>query len=146
MGRGAPQFYWPPNGVSDDARSLYPGYVSDSGAFVCPATRNVVLQESHLTDNDVDGRVGSNGAHSYELFGFYSNGPNVLERKTTTNVMPNPEQIVLVLDGDGDVGINNYPDPTDNHGAAGWNWGFSDGHGAWVTASGTATALSASYH
>ncbi len=37
---------------------------------------------------------------------------------------------MIVLDAD-DIGVNNCPDPENNHGDKGWNWGFADGHGEW---------------
>jgi prepilin-type N-terminal cleavage/methylation domain-containing protein/prepilin-type processing-associated H-X9-DG protein len=43
-----------------------------------------------------------------------------------------PHDIGIVQDGDRDGGKNNYPDPTDNHGAAGGNALFCDGHTEWV--------------
>jgi prepilin-type N-terminal cleavage/methylation domain-containing protein/prepilin-type processing-associated H-X9-DG protein len=45
-----------------------------------------------------------------------------------------PTQIWLIFDGDrgGSAGINNYPDPNDDHGAEGGNILMCDGHVQWV--------------
>lgn len=40
---------------------------------------------------------------------------------------------------------NNRPDPSNNHGAQGWSWGFADGHAEWVTAAKTYQKLLDSY-
>tara|TARA_R110002111_G_scaffold146087_1_gene212656 strand:- start:700 stop:1620 length:921 start_codon:yes stop_codon:yes gene_type:complete len=50
--------------------------------------------------------------------------------KTINNVNSTSE-VFLVLDAD-DQGINNYPDPENNHGDAGLNMSFMDGHATWV--------------
>jgi prepilin-type N-terminal cleavage/methylation domain-containing protein/prepilin-type processing-associated H-X9-DG protein len=49
-----------------------------------------------------------------------------------------PEKTILFLDSDQDEippgnpnGINNWPDPWNNHGVAGLNIGFADGHARW---------------
>jgi prepilin-type N-terminal cleavage/methylation domain-containing protein/prepilin-type processing-associated H-X9-DG protein len=43
-----------------------------------------------------------------------------------------PNDIGIIMDGDREGGINNYPDKVDNHGAAGGNVLFCDGHVDWV--------------
>jgi prepilin-type N-terminal cleavage/methylation domain-containing protein/prepilin-type processing-associated H-X9-DG protein len=43
-----------------------------------------------------------------------------------------PSDICIVLDGDREGGENNLPDKNDNHGAAGGNVLFTDGHVNWV--------------
>ena len=57
-------------------------------------------------------------------------------RKSPKTVFVGPTRIVIVLDAD-DVFTgnpnNNCPDPVNNHGIKGWNWGFADGHAEWVT-------------
>jgi len=52
---------------------------------------------------------------------------------------PGPSRVFLIMDADDTSpaidrnDINNYPDsPTDNHGAAGANFSFCDGHAQWV--------------
>ena len=48
--------------------------------------------------------------------------------------MIGPTQIWLIFDGDrqGPGAVNNYPDRNDDHGAAGGNIVFCDGHVQWV--------------
>lgn len=43
-----------------------------------------------------------------------------------------PNDIGIIVDGDREGGINNYPDKTDNHGAVGGNVLFVDGHSEWT--------------
>ena len=52
---------------------------------------------------------------------------------------PGPSRIQLIHDADDQFAslpgsLNNYPDKTDNHGAAGENVIYCDGHAAWVPA------------
>jgi len=95
---------------------------------------------------------------SFECFGTFSVADGVIlvsSKKTEARVngftlvkspdrtgfpvgtKPGPSRIFLLHDGD-DVrnkpatAIENYPDATDNHGAAGANFTFCDGHAQWV--------------
>lgn len=94
---------------------------------------------------------------SYEIFGYwgYSSDPAHSARKNASNVlswkyqyMPSypygrayrgtpagPSRAWLFLDGDGgyDGTRNNIPDPIDNHGSAGGNISFCDGHVEFVS-------------
>jgi prepilin-type processing-associated H-X9-DG protein len=50
---------------------------------------------------------------------------------------PGPSRIWLMMDADnqpptGNSIHNNYPDPDNNHGAAGANVSFCDGHAQWI--------------
>src|SRR5262245_33468386 len=95
---------------------------------------------------------------SYEVFGYwgYSSDPPRSARKTASNVLSwkyiytpfypygkayrgtlaGPSRAWLFLDGDGgyDGTRNNIPDPIDNHGSAGGNISFCDGHVEFVSA------------
>jgi prepilin-type processing-associated H-X9-DG protein len=59
-----------------------------------------------------------------------------------------PAEVFLILDGDEGFGgtRNNWPDPSDNHGAAGLNLGFADGHAEFVTPAGMVMAMMQSRH
>ena len=139
-----PYFFYAANLGSDSAASLYPDYATEYATMVCPSTQKVVTEDSHLLNNDSQGRVGTSGAHSYEIFGYYDTGPFARKRKNSTNLEV-PSEIVLILDGD-DSGVNNYPDVTNNHTKDGWNWAFADGHVSWIHAAETEAALDASFN
>jgi hypothetical protein len=100
---------------------------------------------------DRESKVYPNGT-SYEFFGLFEINPDTglpaqtgeVLRKSPRTVLKRPTAIVIVLDAD-DVlpapypaNYNNCPDPENNHGAKGWNWGFADGHAEWVTGNKTA--------
>jgi prepilin-type N-terminal cleavage/methylation domain-containing protein len=51
--------------------------------------------------------------------------------------IPGPTRTYLIVDGDNYFDTTpgakyDYPDPTDHHGADGWNAAFCDGHTAWI--------------
>jgi prepilin-type N-terminal cleavage/methylation domain-containing protein len=51
--------------------------------------------------------------------------------------IPGPTKTYLIVDGDNYFDTTpgakyDYPDPTDHHGADGWNAAFCDGHTAWI--------------
>jgi len=87
--------------------------------------------------------------HSYEFFGFFQINPTTgveihdppnpdAIRRSPKTVMVGPTRIMIVLDADDndpsfpENPVNNCPDPVNNHGTKGWNWGFADGHGEWI--------------
>lgn len=60
---------------------------------------------------------------------------HVLKTQVTA---PTPDRTILMLDSDQDgtppgnaAGINNWPEPWNNHGRAGLNIGYADGHARW---------------
>lgn len=69
----------------------------------------------------------------------------------TTATVANPSTCYLFIDNDNDEsispligrpdGINNWPDPWNNHGTAGFNAGFADGHARFVKADGGTSGL-----
>jgi prepilin-type N-terminal cleavage/methylation domain-containing protein len=121
------------------------------GAYQKPYSQETYIYD--LTDNAVNKKA--NGT-SFEIFGtmgdLLADGTSVSVKKTESSingktitrysqalgVHPGPTQILLVLDADdnGSEGLgsthNNWPDPEDNHGAAGTCMTFCDGHAQWV--------------
>jgi prepilin-type N-terminal cleavage/methylation domain-containing protein len=144
---------------SDEAPlSFYPRYLSTVKVFVCPNTRNVVRENVKDRNNVLldlavtanGDRLHNKGGHSYEFFGIFERGDLNGVRKSPSSTAFAPTKIVIVLDADDDLpqvsyDANNSPDPVNNHGAKGWNWGFADGHGEWVTARRTSDALHESW-
>ncbi len=71
--------------------------------------------------------------------GFDYGNPRVDQVLKTTKNVTRPDKTLITLDAD-DSGetvqdpFPNYPDESNNHGAAGVNFGFCDGHAAWVKA------------
>ncbi len=121
-----------------------------TGALRGTVDRNGVTRYTDLIETchgDRLSQIYSNG-HSYEFFGWFERDPvsgatlpNARYpqgiRKSPKTVMVGPTRIVIVLDADDAFNPgnpnNNCPDPANNHGAGGWNWGFADGHAEWVT-------------
>lgn len=124
--------------------------------FICPSTRNVIRlghydrRAGTLVDlaTNAAHREDASGGHSYEYFGAFQRGDDHFGGhglvKNPTTVYGRETHIVLIVDGD-DWGINNCPGEMNNHGTAGWNWGFADGHVEWVTREETAQKLWDSY-
>ena len=147
------RYYWPAADTAADnaPEYLFPEYVGSLETFICPATRNRIRPDvidaktgkpRDLRNNAAHAKDRS-GGHSYEYFGFYTIPPNQVRlewigdkfhaRKRPNHPFLPAHETVLVLDGD-DSGINNFPDPSNNHGASGWHWGFADGHVRWISA------------
>ena len=140
----------------DDLSWLWPKYISNLRVFVCPSTQNFI-RDTNTAYSALRQRVvnkdllqqalgtGYRPGTSYEVFGFMHFDVRKTQTSTRTYVhqnkaynlqgtVPGPTRIWLILDGDqGFAGtINNYPDKVDNHGDAGGNILFCDGHAAWV--------------
>jgi prepilin-type processing-associated H-X9-DG protein len=153
--------YGAPPGIrhadDDDLNFLFPGYVPNLKSFVCPSTLNQVTNATlpalpgepkrikDLIDICPKNRLAARGL-SYESLGVIGG-----RRKTESVVnayalkvapgfigmVPGPSRIWLQMDADDmpTTGIsihNNYPDPDNNHGAAGANVNFCDGHAQWI--------------
>jgi prepilin-type N-terminal cleavage/methylation domain-containing protein len=161
-----PGYFYNSTGIGgDDApESLYPKYISNVKTFLCPSTRNVILYTTDRNGTRPDLKNSSRGdrlrgdplakkgGHSYETFGVFerddpASGRYLHDvRKSPATTAFDPTRIVIFLDADDDLphipnDANNSPDPINNHGAKGWNWGFADGHAEWVTAQRTSAAL-----
>ena len=148
-------FYYTISASDDQAPvSLYPAYMPNWKSFLCPSTKNQIRPEQidrfGVMDDlkvtchgDRESLVYKYGT-SYEYFGWFQLDPatgaaigDSVIRKSPKTVLKRPTSIVIVLDADDDAN-NNCPDPENNHGVKGWNWGFSDGHAEWVTGRKTA--------
>lgn len=162
-GQDWPDYFYYTADIGDDKApvSFYPQYISNVKVFLCPSTRNqirtelrdrqgVLLDLLQTCHGDRLSTVYKNGT-SYEYFGYFERDPYRNVRKSFKTVLFNPVAVVIVLDAD-DVlpapypsNVNNCPDPMNNHGVTGWNWGFADGHAQWVTKRATAYMITNSY-
>jgi prepilin-type N-terminal cleavage/methylation domain-containing protein len=159
-----PNFYYYTTSIGDDSAplSFYPQFISNVRTFICPSTRNQVRPDvkdpttGQLTDLGVTchgDRISQfhKYGHSYEFFGKFQKAPYADVYKSPKTVQAiGAVNVVIVLDADDNTSLmpnnrNNCPDPENNHGARGWNWGFADGHAEWVTCQRTAHMLTNSY-
>jgi prepilin-type N-terminal cleavage/methylation domain-containing protein len=149
-------------GDDDDVNFLFPSYAPNLRSFICPSTLNTVTNEvvvysngksyvKDLLDNCQNGRLAGRGI-SYEVDGamLVSGTLRKKSERTVNNFVltvnfknrgmrPGPTRIQLIHDADDQFpslpgSINNYPDPTDNHGGVGLNNIYCDGHAAWLPA------------
>jgi prepilin-type N-terminal cleavage/methylation domain-containing protein/prepilin-type processing-associated H-X9-DG protein len=143
-------------GDDDDVNYLYPVYAPNLKSFTCPSTLNIVSNETQtvfpnrllvkdLRDNCPAGRGAGRGI-SYEIFGAMSNstGKKKSEKAIAGYVLttsfanrgmkPGAPRVWLFADADDAPPgtYNNYPDKTDNHGDAGLNIMYCDGHASWL--------------
>jgi prepilin-type N-terminal cleavage/methylation domain-containing protein len=153
-----PSYYYYTTNAGDDKAppSYYPRLIPSVKTFICPSTRNQIRTDNpdragNLPDladtchGDRPSGVYKYGT-SYEFFGYFQKDPSTgtdwssatareIRKNPKTVQKPGPVRVVIVLDAD-DVFAgnprNNRPDPINNHGAKGWNWGFADGHAEWV--------------
>ncbi len=157
-----PNYFYYTTSIGDDSAplSFYPNFISNVKTFICPSTRNQIrlnavdargqlLDLAETCHGDRISRLYKNG-HSYEFFGKFEKAPYADVYKSPKNVIFNPTAVVIVVDADDDLPFsntdeNNCPDPENNHGAKGWNWGFADGHAEWVTCLKTGYMLTNSY-
>lgn len=88
--------------------------------------------------------------HCYESFAYMGPDRAILKTQSSVSsythrynafglrgIAPGPTRIWLLVDSDDKVAgnsksINDYPDPTDHHGADGANAIFADGHAEWI--------------
>jgi prepilin-type N-terminal cleavage/methylation domain-containing protein/prepilin-type processing-associated H-X9-DG protein len=150
------------NDTDDDLNWLYPTYVKGFRSYVCPSTQNFIRTSTttmdgrtYVTDLFDNGRNKKQPGTSYECFGSWNSIINgtVYGKKRESSVAaftltvdakytglppgttPGPTRIYLLHDGDDvqlDKDTENYPDPSDNHGADGANMTFCDGHAEFV--------------
>jgi prepilin-type N-terminal cleavage/methylation domain-containing protein len=148
-----PKYFFYTFSIGDDGAplSLYPNYIPSREIFLCPNTKNVIRDRVDsrgnlldLANNAPGGAFDDSGGHSYEFFGIFEKGELANKVKNPNTVRGIETRAVLVLDAD-DSGENNCPDATNNHGPAGWNWGFADMHAEWVSCRDTASAITNSF-
>ena len=150
------------DGTDDDLNWLYPAYVKGFSSYICPSTQNYIRTnlttiggDTYVTDLFDNGRDKKVSGTSYECFGSWNGAiANVVYGKKTEKSVavftltvdarytglppgskPGPTRIYLLHDGDDvqlDKDTENYPDPTDNHGADGANMSFCDGHAEFI--------------
>lgn len=151
--------FWPTPDPSDDSAPfhMYPEFVDDVELFICPSTENVVNlsrrdRKGRLLDlqDNARNREDADGGHSYEYFGYYSSRYDQSQSdpvmKTPTTALGLETVTILLFDGDDNPRSQNCPDDSNNHGDAGTNVGFVDGHVEWVPQSEVNRVLQASYH
>jgi prepilin-type processing-associated H-X9-DG protein len=139
----------------DELGWCYPDYIPAPGSFLCPSTKNNIRTNistctrydgmkyqwvDDLMDNASGGATGANG-HSYELLGSVQD-IQVTQQFTQSYALqhyvallgfrPGPSGFWLIHDSD-DAGKNVVWDGPDNHGAAGGNVTYCDGHAKWVS-------------
>lgn len=155
-----PTWFYLTENVCDDRApaAFHPRYVANTRTFLCPNTRNVIRTNLNFQGELVDllnssqgDRERKSGGHSYEFHGYYDSPPLAGKRKTPGNAVFGPSRVVLFTDADDQLpnavgDVNNFPDAVNNHGAAGWNWAFVDGHAEWVSRVNTVEALVNSLH
>lgn len=159
-----PNYYYYTTSIGDDSapQSYYPALIPNVKVFNCPSTRNQIrmdykdrtgklLDLSETCRGDRLSKVYQYGT-SYEFFGKFEREPYRDVYKNPRTVAPmGATRVVIVVDADDTSSAfpankrNNRPDPPNNHGETGWNWGFADGHAEWVKAIDTYQKLLDSY-
>jgi prepilin-type N-terminal cleavage/methylation domain-containing protein/prepilin-type processing-associated H-X9-DG protein len=144
--------------TDDDQTWLYPQYIPAVGSFLCPSTQHAIDLEDVVTKPNGErvprhlvfmARKKRDKGHSYEVLGVFrgSLGPKKTADTVANHVLRRfapeseqrkvgPSEIFLMVDADGADApgdLNNYPDHVeDNHGSAGGNMNFCDGHAEWI--------------
>lgn len=150
-----PTWFYLTAGACDDRAPavFHPRYVPAIRTFLCPSTRNVIRTNLNAQGEFLDLLVSSQGdrerkagGHSYEFHGYYDSPPLASRRKTPGNSVFGLSRVMLFTDADDELpgaagDVNNFPDRVNNHGRAGWNWAFADGHAEWITRERTVQAL-----
>ncbi len=181
-----PNFFPNDSGADDSLGSLFPKYVTDVNAAVCPSTQNAIRPGTFIPEatwrvkwgypvlEDIEisaSNAADDSGHSYEPLAWYSAGmwidgyvmdgrsvgtfnrqlgisPGDPRYRTGANNVTSavikrlgklrgPSTTILIVDMDKDSSsdpnkMNNWPDAGNNHGSAGSNMAFADGHVEWV--------------
>ena len=142
--------------TDDDLSFLQAGYVPSAKSFICPATRHEIRESNKtnelgrtllvdLFENAADRKTGDGiHGHSYELLNDMAGDPQLRLTENLVNsyviqtftpligTKPGPVNLWLLFDSD-DAGTNVEWGKEDNHGDAGGNVAYCDGHAAWVS-------------
>ena len=140
---------------NDNLNCLYPRYLKNYNAGVCPSTSNVITGAKGSNGEIIGLRDNANSAqahddkHSYELRNWLYGGTSGSGYKYTDGYVvysaagadgalkairnvKRPSTDMLLTDADdapsGSGQMNNWPEIVNNHGAAGTNVAFCDGH------------------
>jgi prepilin-type N-terminal cleavage/methylation domain-containing protein/prepilin-type processing-associated H-X9-DG protein len=130
-------FVWEANYSSDDFSIFYPKYLPNPQVTICPSTDNVVRNLPADLKHVAASVSDSSGGHSYEVLGYYINGTYPDGKVITTDELKRagntkyPSRVIMFWDAD-EAGLSNWPDAQNNHGTAGTNLGFADGHAEWT--------------
>ncbi len=133
-------------------------YIPSLKTFICPTTKNSIDPTNKIKSTmrltDLAVRAASKDdlhGHSYEVFGCWHNSPT-FPRKTQSTVLTyahqhpggplfgvvaGPSQTFIIMDmmnthAKEGWPWENWPNPFDNHGKAGGNVAFADGHSEWI--------------
>ena len=119
-----------------------------------PATSShpAASNDQYLRDLRNNGVNKEANGHSYEVFGNFDSGPKKTESSVASfqlekytaaiGLKPGPAGIFLIMDADDPKDdnastpgnqYNNWPEPGNNHGAAGTQANFCDGHAEWIS-------------
>jgi len=144
----------------DNLNWLYPEYLNNLNAYICPATQNFIRNDEGLPNvfyknrgrqelvdlREMAPNKERSPGHSYEPWGYF--GDNVtLKTRTTVQTLiyktpsygkqghlATPDIIWLIRSADyaGPNAVNNFPDSFDPHGDEGEPILFADGHVEYV--------------
>jgi prepilin-type N-terminal cleavage/methylation domain-containing protein len=143
------------NYYDDNLNWMYGTYVKAFGSFICPSTQNYIRTNQIPVNGKLEyldlgdfAQTKNSPGYSYENFSWWAIPTQVkktqqlvLTRPHSWNnlglkgIIPGPTGTYLMVDGDDNAVTpkKDYPDPFDNHGAAGGNGIFVDGHAEWIS-------------
>jgi len=155
-------YLWRYPGLDDNLEPLFlSGFLNDTNVVICPNTQHTVRRvdpgkpNPDLQNNAQSGPQDSRGGHSYETrqlwppIYVFPDGKSFPQDVVKPSVGPaytidgmkamkkfrQAARVCLIMDEDDQWSskqMNDWPDPSDNHGAKGVNVGYLDGHAEFV--------------